>query len=135
MNREQGLRIIRTAVADCLDCDEDSIAAESRLIDDLGADSLDFIDLLFTLEKRFKVKIREGELAFLARLDLSDPAVMRDGFLTLETVEELSRWLPDLAAVEDPARVAPGILFSLIKVETLWLMVERRLATSEGVGP
>jgi len=104
---------------------EGDIAPQSRLIDDLGADSLDFVDLVFAIEKEFGAKIRESDFNFLARLDFSSPAVMRDGVLTPETIERLTPLLPGLATVADRGRVAPGELFSLMTVESLCIIVEQ----------
>ena len=127
--RETVLPKIQAIVADSLALDEDEVLLESRLIPDLGADSLDFIDMIFMLEKTFNVKIREGEFNFLSRLDVSSAETLREGFLEPEQVEELVPWLPALASVEDKAKVTPGHLFGLISVETLCIMVERKLQT------
>ena len=118
---------IRALVADSLAVDESSVVLESRLVDDLGADSLDFLDMIFTLEKTFRIGVREAEFDFLSRLDFSDPVVMRDGFLTPETIERLLPRLPALAKVPDRARVTPAQVFSLITVETLCRIVQRAL--------
>ena len=116
-------------VADCLAVEPAKVSRESRLTEDLGADSLDFIDLLFMIEKEFGIKVRESELDFLSRLDFSSPAVMRDGHLTRETVDRLSEWLPRLREVPDPSAVTPRALFSLVTVETLCRLVERKILT------
>jgi len=118
---------LRALIADSLAIDESSVTLESRLIDDLGADSLDFVDLMFAIEKAFGIKLRESDMNFLTRLDFSSPAVMRDGFLTEETIRSIQPLLPALERVADPARVTPSTLFSLLTVETLCLMVQRRL--------
>lgn len=118
---------VRALVADSLAIDESGVTLESRLIDDLGADSLDFVDLVFAIEKAFGVKLREADMNFLARLDFSSPSVMKDGFLTRETIEEIAPLLPALRDVPDRDRVTPGTLFSLLTVETLCLMIERRM--------
>lgn len=127
MDRREGLELVRAAVADCLALDLEEVRPESRLITDLGADSLDFVDLVFMLEKKFKVKLRGGDMSFLSQLDLTSPEVVRDGFLTPGAVERLAPWLPSLATLDDPAKITPGQLFSLITVETFWIMLERRL--------
>jgi acyl carrier protein len=118
---------LRALIADSLAIDESNVTLESRLIDDLGADSLDFVDLMFAIEKAFGIKLRESDMNFLTRLDFSSPAVMRDGFLTEETIRSIQPLLPALDRVADPARVRPSTLFSLLTVETLCLMVQRRL--------
>jgi hypothetical protein len=65
-------------------------------------------------------------LNFLTGLDFSSPTVMKDGFLTAETVAAIAPLLPALQNVPDRARVTPGQLFSLLTVETLCLMIVRR---------
>jgi len=118
---------VRVLLADSLALKPDQITLESRLIDDLGADSLDFIDIIFGLERKFTIKMRDGELDFLSRLDFSSPQVMRQGYVTQETVEQLKPWLPDLAGAPDPAKVTPSAVFSCITVKTLCTLVQRRL--------
>ena len=125
---EDVLPTLRKMIAESLALDEGEIALESRLIDELGADSLDFVDLMFAIEKAFGVRLRESDLNFLTGLDFSSPTVMKDGFLTAETVGAIAPLLPALQNVPDRARVTPRQLFSLLTVETLCLMIERRRA-------
>jgi acyl carrier protein len=117
-------------IADSLAVDAGEVTPESRLIDDLGADSLDFVDLVFAIEKEFDVKLREADLNFLGRLDFSSPTVMKDGFITEQTLETLAPMLPALQHVADRAHVTPGQLFSMLTVDSVRLMIERRLASS-----
>jgi len=119
---------VRALIADSLALQDAGITPQSRLIDDLGADSLDFVDLTFAIEKAFGVKLREAELNFLTRLDFSSPAVMQGGYLTRDTIASIRPLLPALDRAPDPDRVTPGELFSLLTVETLCLMVQRRLS-------
>jgi acyl carrier protein len=129
MKQEEIYQAMRSLVADSLALKEDEIQPQSRLTDDLGADSLDFIDMIFAIEKKFGIKLRAGELDFILRLDFSSPQVMRQGYLTLETIERLKKRLPALEKMQDPAKVTPAQLFSLITVETLCIIVEEQLST------
>ena len=128
MTRDEIESTLRALLADSLAVPRDEITRERRLFEDLGADSLDFIDIAFSIEKAFSIKVRDSELDFLSRLDFSSPAVMRDGYLTRETVERLQAWLPRLGERE-PETVTPRELFSMITVETLCLLVERKVLT------
>ncbi len=130
MTREEMFAIVRDCVADSLAREPSAIRAESLLVPELGADSLDFLDILFMLEKRFGVKLRENELDFLSRLDVSTAKAGKEGALTREAVERLQEWLPALRAVPDASKVTPGQLFSLISVETLCILVERKMPAS-----
>jgi len=132
MNREEIYKAMRSLVADSLALKEDEIQPQCRLTDDLGADSLDFIDIIFGIEKKFEVKVRDGELDFISRLDFSSPKVMRQGYLTLETIQRLTKRLPALEQVQDPPKVTPVQLFSLITIETLCIMVEEELRRRAG---
>jgi len=66
VTRDELVTAVRALLADRLALKVERVTLRSRLIDDLGADSLDFIDLVFTLEKKFGIKIREEEFDFLA---------------------------------------------------------------------
>ncbi len=127
MTRDQLIETVRACVADSLARKLEEVTPASRLFADLGADSLDFIDILFLLEKKCGVKLRETEFDFLARMDFSSPEVMRDGHLTAATVEKLMAWLPELAAVPDRAQVTPRQLFGFITIETMCRVLERKM--------
>jgi acyl carrier protein len=114
-------------VADSLALPRDAVKPDSRLFADLGADSLDFLDIVFQLEKRFGLRLQDTELDFLSRLDLSSPDVMRDGLLTEQALAGLRPHLPALATVRDPSRVSPRELFGLITVETLCILLAKQL--------
>ena len=124
--------MIRAEVADCLGLNIEEVSPTHRLIDDLGANSLDFIDLIFQIERRFSVNLRDGELGFLLRLDFSDPAVVKDGYLTEKTIADLRGWLPELDTLENPKEIPAAKLFSLIRVETLLRILERHEENTEG---
>jgi acyl carrier protein len=124
---EAVLEAVCSCVADSLAVPLAEVRAESRLIDDLGADSLDFVDIIFTLERKFGIQMRDTEFNFLTRLDFSSPEVMKDGFLTASVIDQLSDWLPALAGAADRNRITPRELFSLISVQSICLVIQRRL--------
>ena len=125
--RERVLAVVRAAICDSLAIKPEEVALGSRLIDDLGADSLDFVDIVFTLDRELDIKVKESEFNFLTRLDFSSPEVMKAGHLTVPIVERLSKWLPELAKVEDKATVTPRKLFSYITVESICIVAETRM--------
>ena len=53
---------IKTALVEALGVDDDEIKPEATLVGDLGAESIDFLDIVFRLEKAFSIKIPRGEL-------------------------------------------------------------------------
>lgn len=124
--RPEVFAAVRECIAESLMIEPETVALSSRLIDDLGADSLDFVDIVFQLERALDVKVRGSEFEWLTRLDFSSPEVMQGGFLTQAVVDRLGTWLPALAAVEDPRKLTPRTLFSLITVEAMCLVAQRR---------
>jgi acyl carrier protein len=120
---EQGLEAVRTIVAECLACDPAQVSPQSRLVNDLGADSLDFIDLVFTIEKRFGLRMRENELDLTARRDAQANGTATE-FLPREAIDRLLPWLPELAENRDLSRVRPVEVLPLVTVEALWRLVQ-----------
>jgi len=119
---------VRACVAESLAIGEDEVRLESRLVDDLGASSLDFIDIVFQLERDLGIKVRDSEFSFLTRLDFASPEVMKQGFLTAEVTDRLAPWLPALAQVPDRLKVTPRQLFSFITVEAICLVAQKHAA-------
>lgn len=53
---------VKEIIVDQLDVDEDKVTMEASIIDDLGADSLDIVDMVMTLEEEFDIKISDDEV-------------------------------------------------------------------------
>ncbi len=128
------LEAVRALVAERMDLEPAEVEAESRLATDLGADSLDFLDLVFSLEDRFKVKLRSSELAFLTRMGSGDPAVVEDGALTAAALDRLGLILPELASLPEPRLVTPRELYGMVTVATLARVVDHELAQQRRAG-
>jgi len=132
MKKDQGLETVCDIVAQCLALERDEVSPDASLFADLGADSLDFLDLIFSLEERFGLRFRDSEFDFVTRLDLTSPDVVRDGFLTNQTIERLRPILPALNEIKATDRVSPNQVFSMITVHTLWIIVERIFQRARG---
>lgn len=83
---------IKTALIDALGVDEEDITPEATLVGDLGAESIDFLDIVFRLEKTFDIKIPRGEL--FPEDILTDAAYVQDGKVTETGVAELRKRMP-----------------------------------------
>ena len=119
---------VRRSVAESLAVPPADVTLESRLVDDLGADSLDFVDIVFMLDRELDIRVRETEFNFLTRLDFSSPDVMKGAHLTEAVVTRLAEWLPALRAVPDRTKVTPRELFSMITIESICIVCHRALA-------
>ena len=83
---------VREVLVDALAVDEDEVEMGSTLVDDLGAESIDLLDIVFQLEKKFNIKINRGELIPTEKLD--DPKYVKEGKLTADGLEMLKEALP-----------------------------------------
>jgi acyl carrier protein len=127
MDREAVISAVRACLAESLALKPGQIELASRLIDDLGADSLDFIDILFGLERQCNVKLRSAELDALLRADFAQEALVDKQFIPRADIDRLVDWLPALRAALDLDRITPRALYSYITVESLVLLIERRM--------
>ncbi len=83
---------VRSALVDALGVDDEEVTPEATLTGDLGAESIDFLDIIFRLEKSFDVKIPRGEL-FPENI-LTDAQYVQDGKVTAAGIAELRRRMP-----------------------------------------
>jgi acyl carrier protein len=107
-----------TIVAEALDRERSEIGRSSSLIDDLGAESIDFIDIQYRLESAFGIEIGEGEL-WRGSLDLSDPRTFDGKRLTDEAMAEMRRRLPRFGWHRFPNGIGREDLPRLITVNTI----------------
>jgi len=126
---------VKRCVAESLAVELGDVKLESRLIDDLGADSLDFVDIIFMIDRELDIRVRESEFNFITRLDFSSPEVMKNGFLTEAVVSRLETWLPALAELPDKSSITPRQLFSLITVEAICIVASRRIVARSAPTP
>jgi acyl carrier protein len=83
---------IRTALVEALGVDEEEVTPEATLVGDLGAESIDFLDIVFRLEKAFNIKIPRGEL--FPEDILTNAEYVHDGKVTPEGVAQLRQRMP-----------------------------------------
>jgi len=117
---------VQATLVDALGVDEEEVTRDATLQGDLGAESIDFLDIVFRLERNFGIKIPRGEL-FPENL-MTDPEWVADGKLTAKGMEELKGRLPyaDIAKFgTDPAVEKIGDLYT---VEMLVQYVQSKLA-------
>jgi len=95
---------VQETLVDALGVDDDEVTEEATLVGDLGAESIDFLDIVFRLEKNFDIKIPRGEL-FPENLASADSNFVQDGVVTDEGVAELRKRMPHAdvdSFAEDP---------------------------------
>jgi acyl carrier protein len=76
-------------IADALYLEEDEVSSKSLMISDLGAESIDFLDIVFRLEQEFGIKIPRGEIQAKARGSLSEEEFAANGVITEDGLDQL----------------------------------------------
>jgi acyl carrier protein len=113
---------------------EERIRMESVLVEDLGAESLDLLDLSFLVEETFGVTLEPDEFERAARTRMPDGVFEKDGLLTEEAIFQLREALPEVP----PERLQPGLpkvaLPKILNVAVFVHLVERKLAEKEKTG-
>jgi acyl carrier protein len=106
---------VSATLVEALNVDEDEVSPASTLQGDLGAESIDFLDIVFRLEREFGIKIPRGEL-FPESIFQGDPEFVQNGKVTEKGLEELRARMPfaDLSDFEkNPDLVKMSDLFTV----------------------
>jgi len=132
MNQEEVLRGIKTCVGKVVDKDPDTIQAEDRVLEDLGADSLDLLDLVFQLEQHFKIRIKTRDIERRAREELGDVPMEANGVYTPEALEQLREAMPEVPADELREGLRSADLPYRFRVATFARLVQRLMEEQHG---
>jgi acyl carrier protein len=115
MSRDEIFTQVQEVLVDALGVDDDEVTPEATLMGDLGAESIDFLDIVFRLEKAFGIKIPREEL-FPAESLMNNSELVHNGKLTEKGLAELRDKMPhtDLTSFEsDPDINKLGDLFTV----------------------
>ncbi|MCE7970389.1 MAG: acyl carrier protein [Leptolyngbya sp. PLA2] len=126
MTRDEIFEKVREVLVSALAVDEDEVTPGAVLTADLGAESIDFLDIVFKLEQAFGFKIGQGEL-FPDNV-AQDPEYVQGGKITPKGIAALKERLPhaDFASLEaDPRVERVGEIFT---VDAVVRFCERKLA-------
>jgi acyl carrier protein len=118
---------VSATLVDALNVEQDEINPASTLQGDLGAESIDFLDIVFRLEREFGIKIPRNEL-FPEAIFQGDPDFVTDGKVTEKGLKELREKMPfaDITKFEkNPELTAISDLFT---VDMIAKYIERKLA-------
>src|SRR3954447_10435657 len=118
---------VSATLVEALNVDEEEIKPTSTLQGDLGAESIDFLDIVFRLEREFGIKIPRGEL-FPESIFQGDPEFVQNGRVTEKGLEELKARMPfaDLDQFEQNPEVSH--ISDLFTVDLIAKYIEGKLA-------
>jgi len=117
---------VQATLVDALGVDEEDVTPEATLQGDLGAESIDFLDIVFRLEREFGIKIPRGEL-FPESIFQGDPEFVQDGRVTDKGLAELRSRMPfaDLSKFEKNPEVSA--ISDLFTVEMITRYIQGKL--------
>lgn len=127
MTQDQVFNKVRDAFVEALGVDDDEVEPGSTIFEDLGAESLDLLEIVFLLERAFDIKIpRDGiKEASKEGIDPTDYEV--DGVLTPLALEKLRELMPEVPASEFEPGLKGSELPRVFRVQTFVNMVSRLL--------
>ncbi len=119
---------VRQTIADSLCVDIEDVKLNSNLMRDLGAESIDFLDIVFRLEKDFDIKIPQREIEKKARGGLTAEEFEVDSVLQEKGAARLREILPEIPANEIQAGMPLREIPAKFTVEVFVNIVKRKLA-------
>jgi acyl carrier protein len=119
---------VSATLVEALNVDEEDVQPQATLQGDLGAESIDFLDIVFRLEREFGIKIPRGEL-FPESIFQGDPDFVQDGRVTDKGLAELKARMPfaDLSTFEQDPQVSN--ISDLFTVEMITRYIQGKLTS------
>jgi len=126
MDRDEIFQKVQAVLVDALGVDDDEVTSDATLMGDLGAESIDFLDIVFRLEKSFGIKVPREEL-FPAESLLNNAELVSNGKLTAQGLAELRQRVPhtDLSGFEKNPDISK--LADLFTVNAIVTYIDGRL--------
>jgi acyl carrier protein len=125
LSRDEIFEKVRETLVDALGVDEEEVKENATLTGDLGAESIDFLDIVFRLEKAFGIQIPRGEL-FPDNI-LNNAEFVENGKCTVKGLEELKRRMPHADFTEFQKNPDINRMPDLFTVKTIVNYVERKV--------
>ena len=127
MTRDEIFQKVAATLVEALNVDEDQVTLASTLQGDLGAESIDFLDIVFRLEREFSIKIPRNEL-FPESIFQGDPDFVKDGKVTAKGLAELRAKMPYANLSEFEKNPTLEGISDLFTVDLIVSYIESKLA-------
>jgi acyl carrier protein len=124
-NHDEIYQKVQSTLVDALGVDADDVSRDATLRGDLGAESIDLLDIVFRLERNFGIKIPRGELF---PENVSDPDLTQDGKLTEKGLAELKQRMPFADLTEFSSNPEVEKILDLYTVDMLVQYVASKLS-------
>ncbi len=123
---------VRDAFAEALGLEDDEVALHHVIIGDLGAESLDFLDIAFRIERTFNIRIPRGGIQDAARDGVNGEEYEVEGVLTPVAIQSLQVALPEIPPAEFHSSLRTSEVPELFRVATFYNLVVRLLEEDKG---
>ena len=123
---------VAATMADALGCDVEDIKPDVSLIEGLDAESIDFLDMVFRLERAFKIKIPRGKIVEDARGPLPEAEFEVKGVVTEAGLARLREFLNEVPAERFKTPLKAGDVPRLFTTETFCKVVIRAQRAAQG---
>jgi len=130
MTKEEIYEKVSGTLVEALNVDDDEIKPAATLQGDLGAESIDFLDIVFRLEREFSIKIPRGEL-FPESIFQGDPEFVQDGKVTEKGLSELRVRMPYAELGDFMKNPELSHLGDIFTVDLLTRYIESKLEPSQ----
>jgi len=129
MSREETYAKVQETLVEALGVDDEEVTSDATLMGDLGAESIDFLDIVFRLEKTFGIKIPREEL-FPAENLLNNAEYVENGKLTPAGLAKLKEQMPHVDFNELEKDPDVNKIPDLFRVESIVNYVQSKLGAA-----
>ncbi len=128
MNMEEVFEKVSEVIVDASDVEADEISLDKRLIDDLDIDSIDMMELIYSIEKIYGVELEIGDFEGAMNREMNGVPFAKDNIITDEGLQKLRELMPEV----DQTKIQPGLAVYnvpfLFTVESLCKLIMRKSA-------
>jgi acyl carrier protein len=131
MTNEEIREAVFTSVAEALGIEEDEVTPEATLMNELGAESIDLLDILFRIERAIGVKIQAADLSAYVQGGIPDEKFGDENeIITPQGLEQLKKVMPQLDTEALASQLQADQVMGHFSVENLVTLVARRASVS-----
>jgi acyl carrier protein len=128
VTKDEVYKKVQTALVDALGVDEEEVTPQATMVGDLGAESIDFLDIVFKLEKAFGIEIPRKELS--PEDILTNASFVQDGKVTPAGIAELRKRMPFVDFTKFAANPQVREFSNLLTVGDLCRYVEGKIGAA-----
>ena len=124
---EDTINRVRKRVAEVLALQPEQVQPGSRLLDDLGAESLDLVELMYLLEQEFGIRLNRDDLSLSAQLGIPEEDIHQGEVLTARALELLRQRFPHAREILKDG-ITRRHLAALLTVSEIAAAIDKKLA-------